>query len=111
MHSNVTVDPIMTAIAEPRSVKASAPQRTIGFVTASSIVIANIIGTGIFTSLGFQLADIQSGFPLIMLWLIGGIAALCGTLCYCVLSAALPRFVGEYYFLSHIYSSALGFLC
>jgi amino acid transporter len=106
MHSNVTVDPIMTATAEPRSVKASAPQRTIGFVTASSIVIANIIGTGIFTSLGFQLADIQSGFPLLMLWIIGGIAALCGALCYGELSAALPRSGGEYHFLSRIYHPA-----
>src|SRR4029077_16804302 len=77
---------------------------------ASSIVIANIIGTGIFTSLGFQLADIQSGFPLLMLWIIGGITALCGALCYGELSAALPRSGGEYHFLSQIYHPALGFM-
>src|SRR3989475_12977736 len=100
----------MTTIAERRSVKSRPPRRTIGFVTASSIVIANIIGTGIFTSLGFQLADIQSGFPLLMLWLIGGIAALCGALCYGELSAALPRSGGEYHFLSQIYDPALGFM-
>jgi APA family basic amino acid/polyamine antiporter len=104
------VDPEMTAIAEPRSVKSRAPRRTIGFVTASSIVIANIIGTGIFTSLGFQLSDIQSGFPLLMLWIIGGITALCGALCYGELSAALPRSGGEYHFLSEIYHPALGFM-
>jgi basic amino acid/polyamine antiporter, APA family len=99
----------MTTIAERRSVK-SPPRRTVGFVTASSIVIANIIGTGIFTSLGFQLADIQSGFPLLMLWAIGGIAALCGALCYGELSAALPRSGGEYHFLSRIYHPAFGFM-
>jgi basic amino acid/polyamine antiporter, APA family len=104
------VDPEMTAVAEPRSVKSRAPRRTIGFVTASSIVIANIIGTGIFTSLGFQLVDIQSGFPLLMLWIIGGITALCGALCYGELSAALPRSGGEYHFLSEIYHPALGFM-
>ena len=104
------VDPEMTAVAEPRSVKSRAPRRTIGFVTASSIVIANIIGTGIFTSLGFQLTDIQSGFPLLMLWIIGGITALCGALCYGELSAALPRSGGEYHFLSQIYHPALGFM-
>jgi APA family basic amino acid/polyamine antiporter len=104
------VDPEMTAVAEPRSVKSRPPKRTIGFVTASSIVIANIIGTGIFTSLGFQLADIQAGFPLLMLWIIGGIAALCGALCYGELSAALPRSGGEYNFLSKIYHPALGFM-
>ena len=60
------VDPEMATVTEPRSMKSRTPRRTIGFFTASSIVIANIIGTGIFTSLGFQLADIQSGFPLLM---------------------------------------------
>jgi APA family basic amino acid/polyamine antiporter len=104
------VDPEMATITEPRSVRSRAPRRTIGFVTASSIVIANIIGTGIFTSLGFQLADIQSGFPLLMLWIIGGIAAFCGALCYGELSAALPRSGGEYHFLSKIYHPALGFM-
>jgi APA family basic amino acid/polyamine antiporter len=104
------VDPEMTTIAERRAVKSPLPRRTVGFVTASSIVIANIIGTGIFTSLGFQLADIQSGFPLLMLWVIGGTAALCGALCYGELSAALPRSGGEYHFLSQIYHPALGFM-
>ena len=86
------------------------PRRTIGFYTACGIVIANIIGTGIFTSLGFQVADIQSGFALLMLWVVGGIAALCGALCYGELSAALPRSGGEYHFLSEIYHPAVGFM-
>jgi APA family basic amino acid/polyamine antiporter len=104
------VDLEMTTVTESRPVKSPSPRRTIGFVTASSIVIANIIGTGIFTSLGFQLADIQTGFPLLMLWIIGGITALCGALCYGELSAALPRSGGEYHFLSQIYHPALGFM-
>src|SRR5438477_1600995 len=86
------------------------PRRTVGFYTACGIVIANIIGTGIFTSLGFQLVDIQSGFALLMLWVVGGLAALCGALCYGELSAALPRSGGEYHFLSQIYHPALGFM-
>lgn len=73
-------------------------------------MIANIIGTGVFTSLGFQVADIQSGFALLMLWIVGGIAALCGALCYGELSAALPRSGGEYHFLSEIYHPAVGFM-
>src|SRR5205823_4301366 len=100
----------MTAIAEHSSVKSPPPRRTVGFVTASSIVIANIIGTGIFTSLGFQVAEIQSGFALLMPWIVGGIAALCGALCYGELSAALPRSGGEYHFLSQIYHPSLGFM-
>src|SRR5713226_3760785 len=86
------------------------PRRTIGFLTACAIVIANIIGTGVFTSLGFQVAQIHSGFPLLLLWIVGGIAALCGALCYGELSAALPRSGGEYHFLSKIYHPAVGFM-
>src|SRR5499427_1481475 len=100
----------MTTLAQPASVKTAPPKRTIGFVTACSIVIANIIGTGIFTSLGFQLTDIQSGFALLMLWVIGGIVALCGALCYGELAAALPRSGGEYNFFAEIYHPALGFM-
>ena len=73
-------------------------------------MVANIIGTGVFTSLGFQLPDIHSGFALLMLWIVGGIAALCGALCYGELSAALPRSGGEYHFLSRIYHPAIGFM-
>src|SRR5882724_10405806 len=100
----------MNTVAEHSIAERIASPRRVGFVTACSIVIANIIGTGIFTSLGFQLNDIQSGFALLMLWVVGGIAALCGALCYGELSAALPRSGGEYHFLSQIYHPALGFM-
>src|SRR2546423_15439574 len=86
------------------------PRRTISLFTACAIVIANIIGTGIFTSLGFQLEEIHSGFPLLLLWVVGGVAALCGALSYGELSAALPRSGGEYHFLSKIYHPAVGFM-
>jgi APA family basic amino acid/polyamine antiporter len=100
----------MTTLVEAKPIPAARPRRTIGFVTACGIVVANIIGTGVFTSLGFQLVDIQSGFVLLMLWVVGGVAALCGALCYGELSAALPRSGGEYHFLSKIYHPALGFM-
>ena len=100
----------MTTLAQTVAVKSTALNRTIGFVTACSIVIANIIGTGIFTSLGFQVADIHSGFAILMLWVVGGIAAICGALCYGELAAALPRSGGEYNFLSEIYHPAVGFM-
>jgi len=100
----------MTKSAEPAAPDLRARPRMVGFFTACGIVIANIIGTGVFTSLGFQVADIQSGFPLLMLWIVGGVAALCGALCYGELSAALPRSGGEYHFLSEIYHPAVGFM-
>src|SRR3954469_3720483 len=100
----------MNVVAQRVTARLAAPRRTIGFLTACSIVIANIIGTGIFTSLGFQLKDIHSGFALLMLWLVGGIAALCGALCYGELAAAMPRSGGEYHFLSKIYHPSVGFM-
>ena len=69
-----------------------------------------MIGTGVFTSLGFQLVDIQSAPAIIMLWLIGGLSALCGALSYAELGAALPRSGGEYHFLTDIYHPCAGFI-
>ncbi len=77
---------------------------------ASAVSIANMIGTGVFTSLGYQLLDIKSGFVLIMLWVVGGITALCGALTYAELGAALPRSGGEYNFLTLIYHPIVGFI-
>ncbi|MEM6793175.1 MAG: amino acid permease, partial [Acidobacteriota bacterium] len=89
----------------------AAPGRNkITLPTATSIAVANMVGTGVFTSLGFQLADIQSGFALLMLWLLGGLIALAGALTYGELAAALPRSGGELHFLSSIFHPAVGFL-
>ncbi len=79
------------------------------FTTVTAVVIANMVGTGVFTSLGFQLLEIRSGFVLLMLWLVGGVVALCGAMTYAELGAALPRSGGEYNFLSRIYHPAIGF--
>ncbi|UOG75543.1 amino acid permease [Hymenobacter tibetensis] len=79
-------------------------------ITGVAIVVANMVGTGVFTSLGFQVVDIQSGFTLLMLWAVGGLIALCGALSYGELAAAMPRSGGEYHFLSRIYHPAVGFL-
>jgi APA family basic amino acid/polyamine antiporter len=69
-----------------------------------------MVGTGVFTSLGFQVADLSSGFVILVLWLIGGVCALCGALCYAELAAALPRSGGEYHFVGRTLHPALGFL-
>lgn len=89
---------------------AGGPKDKISLGTATSIAIANMIGTGVFTSLGFQLLDLRSGFALLVLWVVGGAFALCGALTYGELAAALPRSGGELHFLSRIYHPAVGFL-
>ncbi|MDO7876781.1 amino acid permease [Hymenobacter sp. ASUV-10] len=82
----------------------------ISFLTGAAIVVANMVGTGVFTSLGFQVLGISSPFALLMLWLVGGLVALCGAVSYGELAAAMPRSGGEYHYLSQIYHPALGFL-
>lgn len=80
------------------------------YTTVMAVVIANMIGTGVFTSLGFQLLDIQSGFAILLLWALGGLIAICGSMTYAELGAALPRSGGEYNFLSKIYHPCAGFI-
>lgn len=78
--------------------------------TGIAIIVANMVGTGVFTSLGFQLLGIQSYFVLMMLWFIGGLTALCGALTYAELGANLPRSGGEYNFLGRLYHPCAGFI-
>lgn len=85
-------------------------QHKIGFNTAVSVVIANMIGTGVFTSLGFQVMGMQSGFAILMLWVVGGILALCGAFTYGEIGSAFPESGGEYNYLSKLYHPAVGFL-
>lgn len=86
------------------------PSSQIGVATATALVVANMIGTGVFTSLGYQLLGMQSPLAILALWVIGGLVALCGALVYGELGARLPRSGGEYHILSQIYHPALGFL-
>ena len=78
--------------------------------TAIAVVVANMIGTGVFTSIGYQIVDIKSTFVLLMLWLVGGLAALCGALTYAELASRLPRSGGEYNFLRQLYHPSVGFV-
>lgn len=82
----------------------------VGLLTAASLVVANMVGTGIFTSLGFQIEYLNSPFALLMLWVVGGGMALCGALVYGELGAALPRSGGEYHLISELYHPGLGFI-
>lgn len=88
----------------------SPPKTRYGFLAAVSVIIANMVGTGAFTSLGFQLADLRAGFPILLLWALGGLAAFAGAMSYAELGAALPRSGGEYHLLREIYHPAAGFI-
>lgn len=85
-------------------------ERLLGARTAALLVVASMVGTGVFTTTGFLVADLRSGPAVLLCWVLGGISALCGALAYAELAAALPDNGGEYQLLGRIYSPALGFV-
>ena len=78
--------------------------------SATALVLANTIGVGIFTTTGFQAADLGHPGLIFLLWIIGGVLAFCGALCYAELGAAMPRGGGEYVYLRETYGRSLGFM-
>ena len=87
------------------------PSKNYTLPVSIALVIANMIGTGVFTSLGYQVGSIPSGFAILMLWLVGGLIALSGAFTYAEISTTLKRSGGEYFYLSKIFHPALGFVC
>src|SRR6516165_9067560 len=111
--ANIGVRNSMTAsetgsVAWPGRLLGGGP--TVSVLVATAIVVADMIGVGVFTSLGFQVKDIPSGFSILLLWIVGGIVALCGAVSYSELGAMFPRSSGEYNFLSRAYHPAFGFV-
>ena len=85
-------------------------EQRLGLFPLTNIVIANMIGAGIFTTTGLLMSDLGDPYLLLALWAVGGIISLCGALSYGALGAAMPRAGGEYAFLSQLYHPLLGFL-
>lgn len=86
------------------------PNAKIGWRSAAALVLANMIGTGAFTTLGLQLDQVSSGLVLLALWAFGGLVAWCGAVSYAELGTRLPKSGGEAHFLSEIFHPLLGFL-
>lgn len=84
--------------------------RHFGFAASTSVLIANMIGTGVFTSLGFQAVALHTGGALLSLWIVGGVVALCGALAYAELGAMFPHSGGEFVYLGRAWHPLLGFL-
>jgi basic amino acid/polyamine antiporter, APA family len=86
------------------------PKRQLGFVVVVAIVIANMIGTGIFTGTGFNAAALHDPTTILLAWTIGGVLALCGATCYAELGSMMPRAGGEYVYLREAYHPIVGFM-
>ena len=85
-------------------------ERKLGLFPLTNIVIANMVGSGIFLTSGFLMASLHHPVVMLVLWVVGGLVALCGALSYGELGAAFPQAGGEYVFLSRLYHPILGFL-
>ncbi len=85
-------------------------KRQIGLVTAVFIIIADVIGTGIFMTTGNVLGMTGNAGSVILLWGIGGLVALTGSLCYAELASIWPQSGGEYIYLRNIYGYLPSFL-
>ena len=86
-------------------------RRDFGLSTATYVVIASMVGTGILVSPGYMMASLNNYTAIFGLWILGGLLALCGALCVAELAAALPRAGGEYVYLREAYGPMPAFLC
>ncbi|MCS4226479.1 APC family permease [Sphingobacterium sp. BIGb0165] len=85
-------------------------QEKVGLMGSISLIVANMVGTGVFTSLGFQLKGVTSAFPIMLLWFIGGVTAFCGAVSYRQLIRYFPDSGGETYFVSQLYGRKASYL-
>lgn len=85
-------------------------RRRLGTPSLAAIVVANMVGAGVFTTSGFALADLGSRGLVLTAWAVGGVLALLGALCYGALAAHLRESGGEYLFLSRTLHPVAGFL-
>ena len=82
--------------------------RRLGLFSATTLVVASMLGSGVFTTSGFLLASLQSPWQVLLAWLVGGALASCGALSYCALAQRMPESGGEYVFLSRTLHPAAG---
>ncbi len=85
-------------------------ERQLSLFSAFILVVANMIGTGIFTTSGFIMEELGNPITMLLCWLCGGVFALCGALCYGELGAMFPHSGGEYVFLREAFGKGMAFL-
>jgi basic amino acid/polyamine antiporter, APA family len=86
------------------------PRRQLGLTVTAAIVIANMIGVGVFTSTGFQAQSLGDPATILFAWILGGVIALCGAASYAELGSMMPKAGGEYVYLREAYHPAVGFM-
>ena len=100
----------LQAPAPPAVPASEQPRRTLGFWSATALVVASMLGTGVFTTSGFLLADLKSPWLVLTAWAMGGLVAMLGALSYGALARHIPESGGEYLFLSRTLHPAAGYV-
>ncbi|QDT08382.1 APC family permease [Planctomycetes bacterium K23_9] len=75
-------------------------KRPLGLLSATTIVAASMIGAGVYTTSGFTLGDLGDPFWVVVAWMVAGMIAICGAICYGALASEFADSGGEYLFLS-----------
>ncbi|HEV2202503.1 MAG TPA: amino acid permease [Bryobacteraceae bacterium] len=96
-------------ISKPSAAKPSL-LRQLGVVSATALVVSNMIGTGIFTTSGFLAGDLGSPKLVLWIWVVGAVVALCGAFCYSELGINMPSSGGEYVYLTQAFGPTWGFM-
>lgn len=84
--------------------------RRLGIVSATALVVSNMIGQGIFTTTGFLAADLGTPGLVLGIWVVGALVALAGAFCYSELGINFPSSGGEYVYLTRAYGPTWGFM-
>ncbi len=90
--------------------KSASLLRQLGVVSATALVVSNMVGTGIFTSTGFLAGDLGTSSMIFFIWIVGAVCALAGAFCYSELGINFPSSGGEYVYLTEAYGPTWGFM-
>src|SRR5919206_3071661 len=84
--------------------------RGLGLVAAVSIIISNVVGTGVFLKARVMTCNVGTPWMVLTVWVVAGLLSLAGALTYAELTAMMPRAGGEYVFMREAYGRGAGFL-
>jgi APA family basic amino acid/polyamine antiporter len=84
--------------------------RQLGLISATALVISNMVGTGIFTGTGFLAGQLGSPALVLWIWVVGGVCAFLGAVCYSELGINFPSSGGEYVYLTRAFGPTWGFM-
>ena len=86
------------------------PTSSLDLISTTTIVIASMIGVGVYTTSGFTLLSLQSPHLVVLAWAVGGGIAICGAVGYSTLATHFQESGGEYLFLSKTVHPAAGIM-